>query len=114
MTSHLQKKREAMIKNLHAEVGDHKLVVCMMLVFQKRRERAGQVPDFRLGSEQNIELMLADFLQTCSMQQLRMLRKMAHGLTSDVITDPQKLKEIVDAGRGKVVITEKVKPPTEH
>jgi hypothetical protein len=114
MTSHLQKKREAIIAKLHAEVGVEKLAACMMFVFQKRRERAGQNPDFRLGGEQ-VEPMLEDFLQTCSMQQLRKLCKIADLIPSEVVTDPQELKEIRAAGKDKVeVITEVVKPPMEH
>jgi hypothetical protein len=104
-----------MIEKLYADFEVEKLVVCMGLVFQQRRERAGQNPDFRLGGERgNIELMLEDFLQACSMRQLRTLRKMADGITSEVAA-PWELKELQAAGKDAVeVITEVVKPPTEH
>jgi|SRR5262249_3155075 len=109
----LQKKREAMIERLYAEVGEEKLVVMMGMVFQARRKRAGLNEYFRLGNDQcQIKQMLDEFLQSASLRQLKMLQKMADGIIEEIVGDPT---EIEKQEKAKLeTITEVVKPPIKH
>jgi hypothetical protein len=75
--------KHKLIAEIRRKVPMPRLVGAMAAVFQARRERAGLDPDNFEISEP--EKQLDAFMQSCSIQQLRMLREIAEGLTLESV-----------------------------
>ena len=71
----LRNKRDAMIEQLRLEIPTERLMAAMISVFQVRRERAGL--DANNFGVSNPLQRLDEFMKSCSMRQLKLLRGIA-------------------------------------
>jgi hypothetical protein len=72
------RKREALIAELRREVPFPNLFAAMCAVLQQRHEQAGLGPVLEFAVD-DPKALFDDFLSTCSMRQLKLLREIAEG-----------------------------------
>src|SRR6266404_4762461 len=100
MAKHLNKKRDALIAKLRADIPKVVLIAAMGFIFQARRGKAGISSEIPFDIREP-EKRLDEFLQTCSVRQLKMLREIAEGIdtTAEEVTDPAELAMITSMHR---------------
>jgi hypothetical protein len=71
------KTRAALIEELRRDFPSERLFVAMFALLQKWRERAGGGEALEAADVSDRELLLDEFLRSCSVHQLELLREIA-------------------------------------